>query len=135
MKNKPCILYILHNPFIRCGTELHTRALFDGLSDTYDTWIVYRKDDSLFLSNNAKTAYKYPSNPLDKRITPLNDRLTNNSLRAVFSRVQPDIIHIQHFYNWPLNIINWTLEMCKPVVLSLHDYYANHPSLHDDGCE
>lgn len=128
MINKPCVLYILHNPFIRCGTELHTRALFDGLSDKYDTWVVYRKDDSLFLSNDAQTTSKFPADPMDKRVAPLNGTLTEESLRAVFSRVQPELIHIQHFYNWPLNVINWTLELNKPVVLSLHDYYAITPA-------
>ncbi|MEE8428666.1 MAG: glycosyltransferase [Gammaproteobacteria bacterium] len=128
MSNKPRILYMLHNPFIRCGTELHTKALFEGLKHKYDTWLVYPKGDSLFLTNDGQTAYKYAADPIRRPIMPVSAPLTSQSLQAVFARVQPDLIHIQHFCNWPVDVLDQVTANGRPVVLSLHDYYAITPA-------
>jgi len=45
----------------------------------------------------------------------------------VFKLINPDLIHIMHFVNWPLSVIEQAIQSGRPVVMSFHDYYAITP--------
>lgn len=128
MYNKPRILYILHNPLeVACGTEQHTRALFAGLKDHYDTWVVFPHRGTIALSNDGVSATGFPAAEVDRYVPPYRVPVIGRSLRAIFDQVQPDLVHIQHFIHWPLNVIDLSAELGNTVILSLHDHYAITP--------
>jgi hypothetical protein len=125
---KSRILYVLHGPFRPNGADIHTRTLFDGLRDRYDTWTIFPWGNRLFLTNDGMTASMYPAELYDGSVLPVYDApVTTNSLKSIFSTLSPDLVHLQHFLGWPLNLIDLCTDASCPVVATLHDYFAITP--------
>lgn len=93
----------------------------------YDTWVAFLKGGQILLTCDGKTAYPYPMDRLDRLSPPFSAPTTTRSLKAIITRVDPDLIHIQHIVGWPLNVIDISVGSGKPVILSMHDYYAITP--------
>lgn len=128
MKNLPRILYILHDNINNVGgTEHHTKILFGGLDDYYDTWVVYPDDNRLCVSNDGEQYITLPAEPVNPFFPPYSSSIINQSFGEIILNIRPDIIHIQHFIRWPLNIIDLATQEKIPTVLSIHDYYTITP--------
>lgn len=127
MKTKPRLLYILHCYYNRGGTEQHTRDLAAGLAEHFDIAIAALEKDQLHIIKDGKTTKVFQVGQVPWPITPYEAPVFTQALAQVVGETEPDLIHIQHFFNWPLSLVDHVRAMGKPVVLSLHDYYAITP--------
>jgi glycosyltransferase involved in cell wall biosynthesis len=126
---KPRILYVLHRPFGPYGTEMHSQALFDGLRDRYDTWTVFPAEARLGLTRDGRAVSWFPGASVENfLIPPYSLPVTSQSLQTILSTASPDLIHIQHFLGWPLDLMDQCVATGHPVVVSIHDYYAISPA-------
>ena len=77
---------------------------------------------------------RYPGDQIDL-IAPYHTEKSEWAFNQILNRVNPDIIHFEHFLNWPLSIIDLATSRNIPVILTLHDYYALTPAYTMQGCE
>lgn len=124
---KRTILYILHAYQNRGGTEEHTKMLAESILDEFRVVILARSGDEILLVENNEVQNRFPAPKLNWPITPLNDSISENILSQVISKLTPDIVHIQHFANWHLSLLEQIANFKIPIVLSLHDYYLLTP--------
>lgn len=125
---KPRLLYILHDYFFGlAGTEKHTRNLSKGLQDQYDIRIAFPYQNQVCLIDTNEKIMRFPADPPEWPITRFKATTTERFLSMIINSFNPDIIHIQHFINWPLSIIDQLADTGKPVVMSFHDYYSITP--------
>ncbi|HED16101.1 MAG TPA: glycosyltransferase [Gammaproteobacteria bacterium] len=135
MNSLPRILYVLHDNIKNAGgTEHHTMTLLSGLDNCYDTWVVYPDGNKLCVSNDGEECMTGPAEPFSPLIPPYCSTVIDQSFGKLLLNLRPDIIHIQHFLRWPLNIIDLAIQSKIPTVLSIHDYYVITPEyiLHKD---
>src|SRR5215831_18295792 len=124
MSNKPRLLYLVHCYDNPAGVELHTRALAEGLQDHYQIAVAFPDGPQLHVRRNNETILSLPADPPVWPATPYRSPRTEQSLAQILDRLQPDLIHIQHFHNWPLSVIDQAVASKVPVVISFHDFYA-----------
>ena len=124
---RPRILYILHNYHSHGGTEHHTKDLAAGLKDQYDVRIIFPGKDHICMVGPDEDTASLPADPPSWPITPYSAPQTASSLDLLVQRFDPDVIHVQHFMNWPLCVIDRLIQTGKPVVVSFHDYYPITP--------
>ena len=125
--HKPRLLYILHCYHNRAGTEEHTRTLYDHLKDEFDVAIAYPEQGRLFLMRPNRDVVAYPAAPVPWPLAPYRSPVVEQSLSNILGLFAPDIIHIQHFFNWPLGMLEQVAATGKPTIITLHDYYAITP--------
>ena len=106
---------------------MHIRALEAGLADRYDIYTLAPEKNQLEVIQNQDVLFRLPADEVVFPMTPYQQPQTERALAQALERIQPDIIHIQHFHNWPIGVIDQLLETRKPVVMSFHDYYAITP--------
>ena len=124
---KPRLLYITHCYYNRGGVEEHTRDLASGLDADFDIRIVAPEQGRLAVIEKEQLCYTLPADPPIWPLTPINQPTTLNSLNEVITSFKPDLIHIQHFYNWPLGMLELAVNSGIPTMISFHDYYSVHP--------
>ena len=124
---KPRLLYLSHCYYNRGGVEEHTRDLASGLDADYDIRIVAPEQGRLAVIEKGQLCFTLPADAPVWPLTPINQPTTLNSLSEAISSFKPDLIHIQHFYNWPLGMLELAVNSGVPTVISFHDYYAVHP--------
>ena len=122
------LLFLVHQFGNQTGVELHTQTLAEGLSDRYEVSIAWPSAEGVHLlrvpSQNATT---FPAEPPVWPQSPYQAERTKRSLDEIFRLVQPDLIHIQHFLNWPLGVIDQAANFGAKVVVSFHDHFAISP--------
>jgi glycosyltransferase involved in cell wall biosynthesis len=124
---KPKCLYIAHSYFNRAGTEAHMKNLAHELREEYEVFIVFPDKGFVCLIGPDEILHRFEGmEPVWPR-TPYRLEVMNRSLAAVLERVRPDFVHIQHFLNWPLSIIDQIADTGIPFAITLHDYYAITP--------
>jgi glycosyltransferase involved in cell wall biosynthesis len=127
LSKKPRLTYILHSYYSKAGTELHTRALEEAFGKEYSVSVIFREKDSVIAVSEDKILFELRGDPNVWPETPFRSLRTEESLQKILSALKPDIIHIQHFLNWPLSLFEQALAATKNVVLSFHDYFALSP--------
>lgn len=131
--NRKSILYILHgNPEKNIGgTEIHTLDLSNRLSKDFQVYISFVEGRSIFVNkyiNGTKIiSYRF--------VLPINlirfDLLSNSAklgYQMLVNFVRPDIVHVQHFKNNTLDIVDVAKHKGIPVVYTMHDYYTVSPN-------
>lgn len=124
---KPRILYLSHCYFNRGGVEEHTRDLATGLDTDFDIRIVAPGEGRIAVIERGQLCFTLPVDDPVWPITPIYQPTTFRSLQEIISSFAPDLIHVQHFYNWPLGMLELVTSSSIPTVISFHDYYAVHP--------
>jgi len=135
MDGKPRLLYLVHAYDNLAGVELHTRALEEGLQDHYQIAVAFPHAGQIHVRLGPEAIQPYPADPPSWPVTPYRSPRTEQSLAQLLERVKPDLIHVQHFYNWPLSVIDQAVAFDVPVVLSFHDFYAITPYYTMQGAE
>jgi len=132
---KPRLLFLVHQFGNLTGVELHTKMLTEALATEYEISVAWPVADvpsmpgswGLRLKESDGTERIVLTDPPAWPVTPYSATTTDTALREILKWVQPDIIHIQHFLNWPLGVIDRALESHAKVVVSFHDHYALSP--------
>ena len=128
---KPRILYLVHNFDNLAGVEIHTKALWRGLRPWFDTIIAHPEQFggqlALTVRQTEEKVGRFPADPVPWPQTPYNISRNEQSLQQILEVVNPDLIHIQHFINWPLSVIDQCVAFGRPVFISFHDYFPFTP--------
>lgn len=133
--SRPHVLYLVHQYGNQTGVELHTQMLAQGLNDRYEVAIAWPSANELHLLHGSLTTQTFPADPPVWPKSPYQSAATFRSLEKIFRLVQPDVIHIQHFLNWPLGVIDLALDSGAKVVVSFHDHFALSPNYALQGTE
>ncbi len=126
-KAKPRLLFVLHNFHNRAGTEEHTKLLAAELSATYEIAFLFPQHDSVVLRTADGQEKAFPGAHLPWPITPADQPVVKHSVKQALDLFRPTLIHIQHAFYWPLNLIDWLCDTGVPVVMSFHEYFAITP--------
>lgn len=121
------LLYILHAYHNRGGTEQHTKDLAQGLKDDFEIAILYPENGALHLQLADGSLSSIPVPPLPIPETPVHSDEHTAALSQFIRSFKPDLIHVQHFVFWPLDILRQLSALQIPTVISFHDYYPLHP--------
>ena len=124
--SKPRLLYLSHCYHNRAGVEEHLKTLSGALEDRYEIFIAFPQDGRLCLMRSSEEPLFLPAERVSI-LAPLQAPQTQASLAKILEIARPDLIHIVHFVNWPLSMIQQTTASGVPVVMSFHDYYAVTP--------
>jgi glycosyltransferase involved in cell wall biosynthesis len=127
MHANPRLLYLVHCYDSLAGVELHTRALVEGLQDRYQIAVAFPHKGQILVRRGSETIQTYPADPPSWPVTPYRSPRTEESIAQLLESVRPDLIHVQHFFNWPLSVIDRVAAFGVPVILSFHDFYAITP--------
>ena len=123
----PRVLYLLHRYYNRGGVEEHTRQLAQGLASTFDTWILAPEQDTVRLLRNGREERVFRGELCPWPQTPYSLPRLEEVIVQVLDFLKPDIIHVQHFMNWHMGVLDQLAATGIPLVLSFHDYYAVTP--------
>lgn len=134
MSQKARILYISHCYNNRGGVEEHVKALEKGLKPHYEVSVVYPENGMLYLKT-SDGVQEFPSDIPKWPITPYHLPQMEKSLDEILALSKPDVIHIQHFLNWHLGMIDQVLAFGRKTALSFHEYYAITPHFTMEGVE
>lgn len=133
---RPRLLFVLHNFHNRAGTEEHTKLLAKLLSAEFEIGFIFPQDESLiFRLEDTRTENILPGARVGWPITPFNNQTLDSSLKRILQIFSPDLIHIQHTFNWPLGVIERLEEFGKPLIMSFHEYFAITPFFTMQGTE
>ena len=124
---KKNLLYLMHCYHNRGGVEEHTRALAKGLAEDFNIDIVAPENGKLLLIRNGAVASTLPADKAPWPITPYDLPQTNRSLEQFLNQLKPDLIHVQHFFEWHIGLFEQLTRFGVPVISSFHDYYAVTP--------
>ena len=127
MKTKPKILYLLQCYHNRGGVEEHTRDLARGLAADFDIRVVAPEKNQLVVIKDEQIYATYPADEAVWPVVPYTLETTQRSLGALLDEFKPDLIHVQHFLNWHIGVLDQLLATGKPVLVSFHDYYTVTP--------
>ena len=123
---KPKILLIAHCYNNKAGVEEHLKVLAASLNDSYQVSIAFPEQERLWLFQNNQPMFSLPTEAIPL-LAPYNAPICRESLNKILAQVRPDLIHIVHFVNWPLSILEQLLATKKPLIMSFHDYYLITP--------
>ena len=127
MSDRPKLLYILQFYHNRGGVEEHVRTLAEGLSQDFEIRIVAPEDGNLVVVENGATIR---SSPVEKPVwplTPYHSPQLEAALEEVIQEFKPDLIHIQHIFNWHGGLVDQATATGIPVIVSFHDYNVVTP--------
>lgn len=124
---RPRLLFIQHSFYNRAGVEEHSRTLSEELRGRFEIFIAFPHEGQIVLLDENRQATVYPADPAQWPVTPYHGAVSGNSLSLILSKVDPALIHILHFFNWPLSVIDQAVAFGRPVVMSFHDYFAITP--------
>ena len=127
------ILYILHSYFNKAGTEQHTKDLMLGLDQEFNTACLAPQRNEIHFIENSEIKNSYQAQAVPWPVTPLNAAQSEKILNDTLQRYNPDIIHLQHFFNWPLSTLEIIGSSGKTCIISFHDYYAITPYFTGEG--
>lgn len=127
------VLYLLHNFHNRAGTEEHAKVLGEAVGGSYEVAYLFPQGETLVLRREEREEI-FPGKQIPWPLAPLREETISQSLEKVFASFKPDIIHIQHIFNWPLGIIE-ELSQVAPLVMSYHEYFAITPFFTMSGTE
>jgi glycosyltransferase involved in cell wall biosynthesis len=133
-KQKPKIFFLLHCYHNRAGTEQHTKDLVSGLSSDFDCFVCFPEGGKVHLLTPGGKILSFPGDAALWPMTPYHQPASQRALSGILGEVKPDLVHIQHFINWPLGVLDQLTALGKPVLMSFHDYYAISPHFTLERC-
>jgi len=127
MNERPRLLYILQFYHNRGGVEEHVRTLAEGLSEQFQIRIVAPEDGNLVVVENGETIRSTPVEKPVWPLTPYHLPQLESALSDVIRDFKPDLIHVQHIFNWHTGLIDQVTSTGTPVIVSFHDYNVITP--------
>lgn len=124
---KPKLLFVVHGYNNKAGVEEHVKLLVSYLRNNFQISVCFPESNSILLMQDGAGLLRYPGDQIDL-IAPYHSEKSEWAFSQILNRVKPDIIHFEHFLNWPLSIIDKATSYGAPVVITFHDYYALTPS-------
>lgn len=130
--NRPKLLFFLHNFHNRAGTEEHVKTLAFELRDYYEIAFMFPMQGEVILrSADTGEERNFGGEPVSPPFFNENHPLVNNAIQNAISTFNPDLIHVHHLFNWPINSIETVLDSAKrskvKTLLTFHDYYFITP--------
>lgn len=124
---KRTLLYIVHQYHNRGGTEEHTKLLARLMGEHFRVFVAHAESGKIHLMSDQELFAIFPMDPWEWPVTPYRSPLTEASVDRLLKVVKPDLIHVQHFFRWPLGILDQLRERGVPMMASFHDYYPFTP--------
>lgn len=124
---KPKLLYVLQFYHNRGGVEEHVRALAEGLAGDFQIRIIAPENGTLVVVENEQTIASSPCEKDVWPVTPYKLPLLEQGLAAALADFKPDLIHVQHMYNWHVGVLDQLADTGAPVIVSFHDYHVITP--------
>lgn len=125
------ILFITHAYYNKGGVEEHVRDLSEKIGKAYKAYILtpvqHGKLQHFQLLENGVIKKIFPANFIPWPMTPFKDNLAMQALNQSINIVNPNIIHIHHIQNWPLEILYNICKTSIPTALTIHDYFLATP--------
>lgn len=121
------ILYILHAYHNTAGTEEHTKLLIKSLPEDFESFVLFPEKDKIFLYQGQNEICSWESREIAFPVSSLRSEPHEEALHKAIVAVQPDIIHVQHFFNWHLGLLPQLSSMEIPLCVSIHDYFLWTP--------
>lgn len=129
------LLYVLHCYYNRAGTEEHTRTLVSELSSEYDISIVAPEPERVVLIREGRECLSLPVPQLPWPLTPFRSSQHEVALDRILRETDPHLVHVQHFYNWPLSVLDQLAGYKRPMCITFHDYYSLTPHFTMEGTD
>ncbi len=129
---KKKILYILQDYYNRGGVEEHVKTLTESLKDDFEVAVAFPEllggaHNNYILLINGVPELVFPGPKIKWPVSEFEETSANFALKNLLSHFAPDLIHIHHLYNWPLNTLNIILNTEVPCIKSYHDYFMATP--------
>ena len=134
------ILYVSHALFNRAGVEQHIRDLRSALSTSpnstighnlhssdFQIWILFRDHTKAVLLAPDDQLTVAEVEPPSWPLAPLHSPQAEAFVIKALQLSKPDLIHIHHFHNWHLSLLEQLLSHKRPTLLTFHDYFAITP--------
>ena len=127
--DRPRVLVVVHSYRKLAGVELHVHTLARALRDRYQFGIAYPVNEQVhFLNeNNLRTILAGAIIPWPQ--TPFSEPNMTAALVQMVEFFRPDLIHVEHFLNWPIDLLDQVRILGVPTIVGFHDYYAITPQL------
>ena len=125
--SKAAILYILQNYHNRAGVEEHVRALRQSLADRYAVFAAFPQPKQYVLLAPDDSTVLFPGDDFSWPIVKESSSNLDRAFDGIMERVDPKLIHVQHFLNWPLDILTKVIAAGVPSLISHHDYFSITP--------
>jgi len=132
---RPRLLYLVHQYGELTGVSLHTEMLVRELAETYEISVAWPVSE--IPGHPGLWGLRFRPANGDERIivtappswpvTAFREPTVEAALQEILNWSAPDIIHIQHFLNWPLGTLDRAVESGAKVVVSFHDHYVLSP--------
>jgi glycosyltransferase involved in cell wall biosynthesis len=131
-QTKSNILFITHAYYNKGGVEEHVRDLCLGLKDTFNCYILTPVNEHpqfphYQLIFNGIPVEIFSANPFNQALSPLKDEFANTALNRTLKKIKPDLIHVHHLQNWPLEILKQIIDSSIPTIFTAHDYFLATP--------
>ena len=128
---KERILFLTHAYYNKGGVEEHIRDLSKVLNNEIDVYIltpVQNGNHQHFqLLRKGIIQQIFPGNFINWPLTPYKDNLASYAIEKSIELARPQIIHIHHLQNWPLETLNNIISTKIPSMMTIHDYFLATP--------
>ena len=126
------LLYFLHNFHNRAGTEEHVKTLASGLKEHFEIAFLYPDGPNAVLRfHDTGEERRFGLAQAPWSIFQREDPGVTEGVMAALAAFAPNLIHIHHLFNWPLNILEVVLDHAShhgaQTVMTFHDYYSATP--------
>lgn len=139
--SRPHVLHLIHSrPGALGGTEKHTEALMEALSDEFDFSILFPVASGFVLRTRwyhagslTELEFLFPGGP--RRVEKVADETAEAALRMVLLLFDLDAVHIQNLIGHSLSPLGALSDFEGPVIYSLRDLFLacpNHSLLYRD---
>ncbi|WP_162008641.1 glycosyltransferase [Thermochromatium tepidum] len=136
----PHILSLLHSYHALGGTELHSRALVEGLAETYRVTVLFPDETDPYLDYGCVADHEWfrvlayqraliQGTPrLFGQVASLRNAVVESSFARLLAGGSVALVHVQHLLHWgTLELPLIARRLGAVVVLSLHDYFLFCP--------
>lgn len=124
---KPHLLYVMQFYHNRGGVEEHVRDLAQGLAGDFNIRIVAPEEGKLVVIENEQTIRSYDVERDPWPMTPYKLPQLEAALATELKDFKPDVIHLQHFFNWHIGVVDQLTATGAPVIVTFHDYNVITP--------
>ncbi len=127
--DRPRVLVLAHCYRTLAGVELHIDTLARALRDRFQFGVAYPVRDQVHFLNENNLRTILPGAVVPWPQTPISEPNRTAALCRIVELFRPDLIHVQHFLNWPIDLLDQVQTFGVPTIVSFHDYYAITPQL------
>ena len=129
---RPKLLYFLHNYHNRAGTEEHVKTLSSELKADFEIAFIFPTNGQVILRvEDSGEELSFGGEPVEAPFFVKKQPVVNAAIFEALSSFSPNLIHIHHIFNWPMNAIETVLDFAASkgikTLLTFHDYFFLTP--------